>query len=229
MKSYKIVIADRENVLLDFQEQFEKDGFVFSVSRPGAGASTPAFADELVRLDLLLPEECMNSALISIHALSHCPFFLFVARIENADQLCQFEEGVQRTLDKLNIPRAAVYCLNEKSDQNDMPPKHGISIIPNTRKVFINESEIFLTPIEFDLLHLMISKPDNVFTRCELSMMLSKSGPRISLRSINSHIYHLRKKISRFLPGREIIRTIYGIGYALKLAEEKMDNSTGNV
>jgi two-component system response regulator BaeR len=66
------------------------------------------------------------------------------------------------------------------------------------------------------LLKIMMRRPNRVFSRNELINRVQGYDFEGYDRTIDTHIKNLRKKIARRLPGREIIRTVYGIGYKFK-------------
>ncbi len=74
-----------------------------------------------------------------------------------------------------------------------------------------------LTPSEFGLLSVLMSSPERVFSRSELVDKIQGYRFEGYDRTIDSHVKNLRKKIAARLPGKEIIQTIYGIGYRLSV------------
>jgi two-component system response regulator BaeR len=66
------------------------------------------------------------------------------------------------------------------------------------------------------LLKIMIRQPNRVFSRNELINRVQGYDSEGYDRAIDTHIKNLRKKIARRLPGREIISTVYGVGYKFK-------------
>ncbi len=78
----------------------------------------------------------------------------------------------------------------------------------------MNDKQVLnLTPNEFRLLQIMMSRPSRVFSRSELINRVQGYDFEGYDRTIDSHIKNLRKKIARKLPGQEIISTVYGVGY----------------
>jgi DNA-binding response OmpR family regulator len=73
---------------------------------------------------------------------------------------------------------------------------------------------IHLTPIEFDLLMHLASKPDAVFTRDQLLSDIWGYRDTYGARTVDSHIGALRRKL-----GADLIRTVHGVGYALAPSE----------
>jgi two-component system response regulator BaeR len=77
----------------------------------------------------------------------------------------------------------------------------------------IDGAALDLTPSEFSLLHVLMASPNRVFSRAELLDKVQGYRYDGYDRTIDSHIKNLRKKIARSLPERDVIQTIYGVGY----------------
>ena len=87
----------------------------------------------------------------------------------------------------------------------------------DSRAVMVDEKPISLTPSEFGLLTVLMSAPERVFSRSELVDKVQGYRFEGYDRTIDSHVKNLRKKIAARLPGREVIQTIYGVGYKLSV------------
>ena len=94
-----------------------------------------------------------------------------------------------------------------------------ISIIQETHQVTVCGCELRLTPCEYNLLKTLISHPNRIFTRNELINLVQGYDFDGYDRTIDSHIKNLRKKIGVHLPGKEIISTVYGLGYKFNAEE----------
>jgi two-component system alkaline phosphatase synthesis response regulator PhoP len=82
-------------------------------------------------------------------------------------------------------------------------------IIDNERYlVIVKNQEMFLPKKEFELLSLLISKPEKVFTREEIFHKVWGENVIVGDRTIDVHIRKLREKL-----GDEYIRTVKGVGY----------------
>ena len=77
--------------------------------------------------------------------------------------------------------------------------------------VSVKEKELILPKKEFELLLLISSKPDKVFTRDEIFSLVWGDDVIVGDRTIDVHIRKLREKI-----GDEHIITIKGVGYKFK-------------
>jgi DNA-binding response OmpR family regulator len=90
-----------------------------------------------------------------------------------------------------------------------------IRIDPGARKVWVQEKEINLTTMEFDLLYLLGAQPGMVFSREQLLEKIWGSEYFGDLRVVDVHVSHLRAKLS----GR-FISTARGVGYRFESEEQ---------
>jgi len=83
------------------------------------------------------------------------------------------------------------------------------------RQVFVEGSEVRLTPIEFDVLALLASQPRQVFSREHLLQSVWESSPDWqSLATVTEHIRRLRQKLGN---ASGHITTVFGRGYRFDL------------
>lgn len=90
----------------------------------------------------------------------------------------------------------------------------GLCIMPDRREVFLYEKLVYLTKHEFDLLFLLMSNPNIVFTREQLVDELYQYDEKNILdRTIDAHIKKIREKIEEIPSKPERIATVRGMGY----------------
>ena len=77
--------------------------------------------------------------------------------------------------------------------------------------VKVSGATVHLTPIEFDLLHRLASRPGVVHTREQLLFDVWGYRDGAGARTVDSHVGALRKKL-----GSELVRTVHGVGYAFE-------------
>lgn len=86
-----------------------------------------------------------------------------------------------------------------------------------SRQVHFNNEEIQLTLREFDILELLMSNPNKVFTRANLFESVWSNEFLGDDNTVNVHVSNLRSKLSKVDKDTEYVKTIWGIGF--KLAE----------
>ena len=90
----------------------------------------------------------------------------------------------------------------------------GVKLDPNQRSVWLNNQPISLTSREYKLLELFMLNKDRVLSRLSIEEKLSSWDEEISSGALDVHIYNLRQKL-----GKQFIRTVHGVGYALGVTQ----------
>ena len=85
----------------------------------------------------------------------------------------------------------------------------------NQRKVTLKNEEVSLTSREYNLLELFMHNKDRVLSRSFIEEKLYTWDDEVSSNALEVHIYNLRQKL-----GKQFIKTVHGIGYALGKNDE---------
>lgn len=83
--------------------------------------------------------------------------------------------------------------------------------------MWCGDGRLDLTPVELRLLHTLLSRHGRVFSRNQLMDQLYSDHRVVTDRTVDTHIKNLRRKLDDCLPGRELIRSVYGVGYKLEI------------
>jgi two-component system response regulator BaeR len=147
---------------------------------------------------------------------------MITARVEEIDRLLGLELGADDYICKPFSPREVVARVNAvlrrtccPADAQKTLAAAELVLVEETRQVFAGRTVIKPTPCEYSLLKTLLSRPDRIFSRNELINVVQGYDFEGYDRTIDSHVKNLRKKIAKCLPGKEIISTIYGVGYRL--------------
>jgi two-component system response regulator BaeR len=80
-------------------------------------------------------------------------------------------------------------------------------------KASIEGRDLDLTAVEYQLLKVLASHPGRIYSRDQLMDAMYRDERVVSDRTVDSHIKKIRRKIAAVLPGRELIHSLYGVGY----------------
>ena len=89
----------------------------------------------------------------------------------------------------------------------------GLVIDISRRQVWRDEVEVILTVTEFNVLALLTSRPGQVFSRSELLRDVWGYDVDIETRTVDAHVYRLRKKIEVDSENPQYVHSVPGIGY----------------
>lgn len=222
--SPKILLVDDDTVLTGLlAEYLETEGCEIVQVHNGADAvkSVHEGKIDIVVLDIMMPKLSGIEALKQIRASSVVPVIMLTARGDDLDRILGLELGADDYLPKPCNPRE-LYArikavLRRTAPEPAIPNKSirlgDIQLDPGNRKVTIDLRIITLTQTEFDLLWLLLSTPDQVITKSEISTIVLDKPLSQWDRSIDVHISNMRKKLGNHTDGNERIKTVRGIGY----------------
>ncbi len=223
-KSFKILLVDDEPDIVEFlRYNLNKEGFEIYSATNGRDAIKIAerVQPHLILLDVMMPEmdgieTCEE---LRTNPLTKDVLIAFLtARNEDYSQIAGFDAGGDDYISKPIKPKVLVSrikallkragALDESPDTTDEIPQIGLVIDKERYVVYLDGAEIILPKKEFELLALLHSKPQKVFTRDEIYQAIWGDEIVVGDRTIDVHIRKLREKL-----GEDYIRTVKGVGY----------------
>jgi DNA-binding response OmpR family regulator len=181
-------------------------------------------AFDLVILDLMLPGldgVTVCRAIRRESASPGVPILMLTARREEADKVLGLESGADDYLTKPFGVRelvARVRALLRRAAPAAQASaavlhSHGIEIDPARRRVRVEGRDVDLTTHEFNLLHLLLSNPGIVFSREALLRRIWKEETFVTVRSVDTLVKRVRKKVEADPTRPAVILTVWGAGY----------------
>lgn len=226
-----LVVEDDPKIARLIKDYLENGGYRATILNRGdeALAQIRKSPPDLVVLDIMLPGKDGMEICRETRKFSTVPIIMLTARVEEIDRLLGLELGADDYIAKPFSPREVVARVKAVLRRSRPEPEPGEPVITagpirmdtDRRQATVNDSDIQLTPSEFELLKILITHPGRVFSRNDLIARVQGYDFEGYDRTIDSHIKNLRKKIDACLPTRKIIRTIYGVGYAFHNDEQE--------
>jgi len=222
-QNYKILIVDDEPDILEFLGySLRKEGYHVFTASNGNDALKEAqkHTPHLILLDVMMPkmdgiETCEKLKMIP--ELESCVIAFLTARNEDYSEIAGFEAGADDYITKPVRPKVLLVRIQAllkrkfETQQKLIDNKIYIeNIVIDIEKhlVTVDDKEFNLPKKEFQLLLLLTSKPEKVFTRDEIYNAVWGSETFVGDRTIDVHIRKLREKI-----GNDCFETVKGIGY----------------
>src|SRR2546427_8256948 len=195
---------------------------------PAALKRAEAERFDLMALDVMIP---------GIDGLSLCravrngrtnrdvPILMLTARREESDKVVGLESGADDYLTKpfgvrelvarvrallRRGPRPLVASGGAAKETSKPITYKQIEMDPARRRVRVGNREVELTTNEFQLLYVLLASPGIVFSREALLSRVWKDETFVTVRSVDTLIKRLRKKIEKNPAEPEVILTVWG-------------------
>lgn len=219
MKKHILIVEDERRLAQLLEDYLIKSGFTTKIIGNGEDAVpyVRQVDTSLLLLDVMLPGKDGLQITREIRTFSQVPIIMITARVEEIDRLLGLELGADDYICKPFSFREVVArvkaVIRRANPSIDNDALRGIVMDKLRSQVTIFGQTVNLTAIEFSLLDVMASKPGRIFTRDLLMDSIYPDRRVVSDRTIDSHIRKLRKKIHAIVPDREIIMSVYSVGY----------------
>ena len=216
-----ILLVDDEADILEFLGyNLSREGFQILKARNGQKALDLAVVHKphLVILDIMMPgldgiETCNQLRLIP--GMQNSLIIFLTARGEDYSQIAGFEAGADDYITKPIKPKVLVSRIQALLRRFRSIPEISGKImtseflVDHDRYLVIKDGkEIILARKEFEILQLLVSRPNKVFTREEMFTRIWGEDVIVGDRTIDVHIRRIREKV-----GTDKIKTIKGVGY----------------
>jgi two-component system response regulator VicR len=229
--SWTILIADDETNITDVCARYlEREGYRVLTAADGDEALElwRRESPDLIVLDLMMPKKDGWQVCEEILREQDVPIVMLTARGEEADKLTGLTMGADDYMTKPFSPRelvlrvkAILRRLHRSVDTAGAGSGGGAHVLRypgleiNTlhRSVKAAGRTVELTAKEFELLSLLASRPEQVFSRNQLLDLIWDTDYYGDTTTVTVHIRRLREKIEPNPSGPRYIKTVWGIGY----------------
>jgi len=224
-----LIIEDDHTIGEVEKDYFELAGFEVVLSDNGENGLALALSElfDLFILDVMLPGINGFEIAKKIRAVKDTPIVMVTAKSEEIDKVKGFSLRIDDYVTKPFSPAELVArskahiqryeSLKEfKREYNEDTIKiRGLLIDMNTRQVFMNGVELELTKKEYDLLVLLASTANKIFTKEEIFQKVWGYDSDQGIPTIAVHVRNLREKLE-FNPSKpEYLLTVWGVGYRI--------------
>ncbi|MBB6637200.1 response regulator transcription factor [Cohnella thailandensis] len=225
MKQITILIADDDEEIADLVAMhLEKEGYRIIKAADGRAAvqAVQSHSIDLAILDVMMPKLDGLEATRLIREQARMPIIFLSAKTSDMDKITGLVIGADDYMTKPFNPMelvARVKAQLRRSMQLSQPAAEassvielaGLTIDPDKRSVARYGQPIELTPKEFDILYLLASHPNKVFSADHLFRQLWGEAYYEGGNTVMVHIRTLRKKLGE--DKDKWIKTIWGVGY----------------
>jgi len=224
----KVLVVDDEKLIVKgIRFSLEQDGMEVECAYDGEEALRMAGEKEydLILLDIMLPKIDGFEVCQHIREFSSVPIVMLTAKGDDMDKILGLEYGADDYITKpFNIleVKARIKAIMRRTSSGK-PKAEKSSVIENgdirmdceSRRLFVKEKEINLTAKEFDLLELLVTNPNKVYSRESLLAFVwgNRAMDNGDVRTVDVHVRRLREKIEPSPSAPQFVHTKWGVGY----------------
>ena len=216
----KVLLVDDDPAILEVLGAFLRGaGFEVLEAEDGEKALELFPQADLVILDLMLPKVGgLEVARLIRQERPELPLLILTAKDRVEDKVAGLDAGADDYLVKPFHPAellARIQVQLRHKEGSEVLAVGQLELYPRKRQVFFREREVRLSPKEFDLLHLLMSRPGRVFPRPEIEERVWGRPLGKDSNVLDVHMANLRAKL-REAGAYGYLRTVRGVGYAVR-------------
>jgi DNA-binding response OmpR family regulator len=221
-----LVIDDDRELCWLIREYLEPLGYAVSAAHNGPDGLAQAASGEYdaIILDVMLPGLDGFEVLKRLRQHGNVPVLMLTARGEEADRIVGLEVGADDYLPKTFSTRELLARLRAVMRRSSRPagPEEAAELVvgrlrlnPAARTAVLGDRPLALTSLEFNILECLARGRGRVKTREQLIEALTDRDYDVFDRSVDVHIWSLRRKLGDDPKQPRFIRTIRSVGYML--------------
>jgi DNA-binding response OmpR family regulator len=226
----RLLIVDDDRALCRLiRDYLEPLGYEVTAAHNGPDGLERGLSENwsAVILDVMLPGMNGFEVLKHLRAKTNVPVLMLTARGEEADRIAGLEVGADDYLPKTFSTRellARLRAVTRRTATTAAKPDDkavaeivvgSLRLNPGTRRAVVGDKPLDLTALEFDLLACLARSRGRVKSREELVEAVAERNYDVYDRSVDVHVWSLRKKLGDDPKNPRFIRTFRSVGYML--------------
>jgi len=226
---YTILICDDDADILNALEIYlRQEGYavVKAVNGQEAIACAQKNKIHLILLDIMMPVLDGIQAAVKIREFSNVPIVFLSAKSEDTDRILGLNMGgddyVTKPFNPVELMARVKAALRRYARLGGLNPADayentlqtgGLVMDDNKKRVTVDDEEVNLTPLEYNILHLLMSGMDRVFSSNQIYEAVWNEPAFHVSKTISVHIRNIREKIEINPKEPRYLKVVYGLGY----------------
>lgn len=180
----------------------------------------------LVLMDIMMPEMDGISTMVKLRETSNVPVILLTAKSEDTDKILGLNVGADDYITKPFNPVEVAARVRSQlrrylqlgggEIRSDSYVIGSVELNDRKKEVTVDGERISVTPKEYEILKLLMSNPDKVFSPKEIYKRVWRESPLGSDNTVAVHIRHLREKIEINPAEPRYLKVVFGQGYKME-------------
>ena len=226
---YTVLICDDDRDIVSALEIYLRgEGYQTVAAYNGVEALRAMQEHEihLVLMDVMMPELDGMRATAKLREEYNVPIILLTAKSEDSDKILGLNIGaddyITKPFNPLEVMARVKSQLRRYTSLGGADKAGGMLIVgpiamdDNAKQVTVDAEPVALTPLEYNILKLLMSHPGQVFSSGQIYEQVWNDPAYGSENTVAVHIRHLREKIEIDPANPRYIKVVWGLGYKME-------------
>jgi DNA-binding response OmpR family regulator len=226
----KILVCDDDHEIVDAIEIYLlQEGYEVIKAYDGIEAIEALKNNDiqLLIIDVMMPRMDGIHAILKIRETSSIPIIILSAKTEDPDKILGLNIGADDYLPKPFNPLELVARVKSQlrrytklgnliKDSEEIYQVGGLVIHDDTKEVFVDDEPVKLTPIEYNILLLLVKNQGRVFSIDQIYEKIWNEQAIGADNTVAVHIRHIREKIEINPKEPKYLKVVWGVGYKVE-------------
>lgn len=228
---YNILICDDEQDIVNALKIYLSGGdyCLFEASNGREALEVVEKNDiHLILMDIMMPQLDGIAATAKLREKSNVPIILLTAKSESSDKVLGLNIGADDYITKPFDPVEVLarvrsqlrrYTQLGAKKEEEKPNVYTVGPIvldEEKKSVTVDGDEVALTPIEFNILRLLMKNPGRIYSSAQIYELVWKEDSLGAETSVSVHIRHLRQKLEINPSEPRYLKVVWGLGYKME-------------
>ncbi len=225
-----LVVDDDADIRSGIEIYLRNEGYAVVQAENGEEALALLATTEvhLIILDVMMPKLDGIQATFKIRAERNIPIIMLSAKVEEADQILGLSVGADdymtkpfRPLEllarvKSQLRRYMTLCTYAVENNAATIDVGDLSINVETKQCFVSGNEVKLTPLEFQILTLLMQHPGRVYPIDAIYEAVWQEPAYNAANIVAVHIRKIREKVEANPKNPQYVKVVWGVGYKIE-------------
>ena len=227
----KILVCDDDKEIVEaIAIYLEQEGYGVLKAYDGREAISVMKKEDvdLLIIDVMMPLLDGIHATLKIREFSTAPILVLSAKSEDADKILGLNVGADDYITKPFNPLELIARVKSalrryqkfggslKAEGQSEYVLRGLRMNDETKEVFVDDEEVKLTPIEYQILLLLMKNPGRVYSTEQIYESIWNEDAFGADNTVAVHIRHIREKIEINPKDPRYLKVVWGVGYKLE-------------
>ena len=227
----KILVCDDDREIVEaIAIYLQQEGYEVLKAYDGREAVKIMKQDEpdLLIIDVMMPLLDGIHATLLIREFSAAPILVLSAKSEDADKILGLNVGADDYITKPFNPLELIARVKSalrryqtlggmtREETDGIYTLRGLRVNDENKEVFMDDEEVKLTPIEYQILLLLMKNPGKVFSTRQIYESIWNEDAYGADNTVAVHIRHIREKIEINPKEPRYLKVVWGVGYKLE-------------